>query len=85
MYFAIWRRRHSKEQQGIEALACCRSTFLDSFREQLYPIVAILALSFFVGIGSWITKLLGGRKMEKEVPTYFLQHALPQVHLLITD
>lgn len=40
---------------------------MDSFREQLYPIIAILALSFFVGIGSWITKLFGSKKMEKQV------------------
>lgn len=40
---------------------------MDSFREQLYPILAILALSFFVGVGGWISKLFGGKKMEKEV------------------
>lgn len=50
-------------------MSTCRSTFLDSFREQLYPILAIIALSFFVGIGSWISKLIGGKKMEKEVTT----------------
>ena len=45
----------------------CRNIFLDSFRDQLYPILAILALSFFVGIGSWISRLFGSKKLEKEV------------------
>ena len=42
--------------------------FLDAFQSQLYPIVAIIVLSFIVGAGTWILRLFGGaRKSNKEV------------------
>ena len=45
--------------------------FLDAFQSQLYPIVAIIVLSFIVGAGTWILRLFGGaRKSNKEVAFY---------------
>ena len=51
--------------------------FLDAFQGQLYPIIAIIVLSFIVGVGTWVIKLFGGgKKSNKEVPLVCNGHRL---------
>jgi len=51
----------------IASVHRCRNQFLDAFGGQLYPIIAIVGLSFFIGIGSWFMRIFGKGKIGKEV------------------